>query len=154
MDRLTFDTTRVEELRDEFRNGPLVDYEKPCPASALQVDDDVMWLGFIPMRILWGHDHPDYFNGYAPEVMGDTGCNVDGHYVEDRAPADPNETPMPVWPQQAQQRQAHGDKKPHKHDKKAALKHLLSQLDPEHQKKVRALVKAKKPELLDALDKD
>lgn len=143
MDRLTLDEARVTELREDMQSN-YPDYEKPCPGSALKVDDDVLWLDVFPIRVLWGHDHPDYFNGYSPDYFGDSSCNVDGHYVNDRAPADPNETPMPVWPQQAQQPQGKT-----KHDPKKALQHLLKQLKPEFAKKVRALVKAKKPELLE-----
>lgn len=143
MDRLTLDETRIEELRDELR-GYYPNNEKPIPVSALKVNDDVMWLGFIPMRVLWGHDHPDYFNAYSPDIFGDMTVNVEGQYITDRAPADSEETPMPIYPQQAQQPQ--GKKK---HDAKDALKHLLKQLSPDAAKKVRALAKAKRPELLE-----
>lgn len=142
MDRLTFDEERVEELRDELRDN-YADYEKPLPGTPLKNGDDVMWLDFFPMRVLWGHDHPDYFNGYCPEYFGDAACNVEGHYITDRAPADPEETPMPIYPQQQRQEQHH------KHDKKKALQHVLKQLSPDAAKKVRALVRSKKPELLD-----
>ncbi len=143
MERLTLSQTRVDELRTEQQTLE-PEYEQPAPGSALKLDDDVMWLEFAPMRIVWGHQDAGMFVGDCPDVCGEYGSSVDGHYVTDRAPADPNETPMPVWPQQAQQPQ-HGKK----HDPKRALQHVLKQLDPEHQKKVRALVKAKKPELLD-----
>ena len=144
MDRLALNEERVEELRGEL-SSYYPNHEKPLPGTPLKNYDDVMWLEVIPMRVLWGHDHPDYFNGYSPDVMGDMSCNVEGHYITDRAPADPQETPMPIYPVQQQAQQPQGKKK---HDKKAALQHLLSQLDPEYAKKVRALVKAKKPELL------
>lgn len=144
MDRLILDTGDVDRIRTEVQTD-YPSYGDPCPGSALKVDDDVMWLDMFPMRVLWGHDDAAYFNGFSPEWFGETNVVVAGEYVTDRAPADPEETPMPIWPQQAQQPQGN---KP-KHDKKTALKHLLGQLDPEHAKKVRALVKAKKPELLD-----
>lgn len=145
MDRLNVSQTRAEELRDECEaNYP--GYGDPVPASALKVFDDVLWLdGLFPMRIVWGHDHPDYFNAYCPEFFGEGSCNCEGTYVTDRAPADPNETPMPIFPQQQQQRQGSAPA----YDKKKALQHLLKQLSPTSAKKVRELVKQKRPELLD-----
>ncbi len=152
MDRLNLDETRVTELRADMESN-YPGYGTPCPGSVLKIDDDVLWLeGIFPMRVLWGHDHPDFFNGYCPEYFGDLTVNVEGHLVTDRAPADPNETPMPIYPEtqqrrgQQQQQPQHGK---HKHDATKALHHLLKQLDPPHAKKVRALVKAKRPELLD-----
>lgn len=144
MDRLNISQSRVDELRAE-QQTLTPDYADPAPASALKLDDDVEWLGFAMMRVVWGHEDPDYFIGYSPDIFGEYGISVEAQYVTDRAPADPEETPMPIYPQQQQQRQA--AKK--KHDKKAALQHVLKQLDPEHAKKVRELVKQHKPELLE-----
>jgi hypothetical protein len=143
MDRLTnidqgdFDRILAECQRDYPSFGD------PLPGTALKLNDDIMWLGVIPARVLWGHDDPEAFNSYNAEYFGETNAVLEGQYITDRAPADAQETPMPIYPQQAQQPQRV------KHDKKAALKKLLKQLQPEHQKKVRALFKQKKPELLD-----
>ncbi len=143
MDRLSLDQERVEELRTECgTNYPGKD--TPLPGTALKLDDDVIWLGLFPMRVVWGYDLDTMFSGFSPEWFGDSIAVVEGQYITDRAPADPNETPMPIYPQQAQQPQGKL-----KHDKKAALKHVLKQLTPEYAKKVRALVKKKKPELLE-----
>lgn len=146
MDRLTLNQADTEEQRDVLRNSPEYGaYSTPLPGTALKQDDDVMWVGALPMRVLWGTDSPDIFAGYSPETFGpDTYVFVEGIYITDRAPADPQETPMPIYPQQAQQPQGKT-----KHDPKRALQRLLKQLKPEYAKKVRALVKAKKPELLE-----
>lgn len=145
MDRITninqenFDRVRGECQRD------YPGISTPLAGTALKLDDDIMWLGVLPARVLWGHDDPAAFNGFNEDVFGPTNCVLEGQYITDRAPADPEETPMPVYPQQAQQPQH----KKHKHDPKAALKRVLDQLDHEHQKKLRALVREKRPELLD-----
>lgn len=148
MDRLSLDQERVEELRTECgTNYPGKD--TPLPGTALKLDDDVIWLGLFPMRVVWGYDLETMFSGFSPEWFGDSIAVVEGQYITDRAPADPAETPMPIYPQQQQQRQAVGaDGQPSKHDKKAALQHLLKQLEPTAAKRVRELVKEKRPELL------
>jgi hypothetical protein len=136
---------------DTLRAGLQAEYpdnQKPCPSTPLKIDDDIMYLDVFPMRTLWGTDGPDYAFFYAPDIFGEIPGNLDAHYITDRAPADPQETPMPIWPQQAQQPQHR------KHDKKAALRELLKQVPPENKKKVRALIKAKKPDLLDDEDDD
>ncbi len=147
MERLNYIQADVEEQRDVLRNSPEYGaYSTPLPGTALKQNDDVLWVDVIPMRVLWGTDSPDIFAGYSPDMFGpDTYVFVEGQYVTDRAPADPQETPMPIYPQQAQQPQH----KKHKHDPKAALKRVLDQLDHEHQKKLRALVRQTRPELLD-----
>lgn len=145
MERLNINQARLEELR-LTQSVPLPDYAEPLPGTALKLDDDVMWLEFAPMRVVWGIDDPGRFQGYSPDIFGDLLVSVEGQYINDRAPADPEETPMPIYPQQAQQRQPAGQKK---HDPKRALQDLLKQLTPEYQQKVRALVREKRPELLD-----
>ncbi len=152
MDRMTVSQTKAEEMHD-YCAGLYPGYEQPCPGTALKLYDDVMWLEVFPIRVVHGHDHPDYFNGYSPELTGEEStCNVDAHYITDRAPLDPNETPMPIYPAQPQARAAAATAgaadKPHKRDEKQALQHVLKQLKPEQAKKARALVKAKRPELL------
>ncbi len=125
--------------------------EQPCPGTNLKINDHVMIFDVLPVMVLWGTDDPDCFFAYAPDLFGEMAANLDAHYITDRAPADPNETPMPIYPQQqfAQQPGARDAAKRKTHDQKEALRHLLKQLTPEYQKKVRALIKQKKPELLD-----
>ncbi len=155
MDRIQgLSQTKIDTLRsDVTENYP--NNEKPCPGTPLQKDDDIMYLDMFAMRVLWGTDNPDYALFYAPDVFGEDAYGyLDAHYITDRAPLDPNETPMPIYPetQYAQQPGVNEARKAKREDKqgaKKALHHLLKQLDPEHQKKVRALVKAKRPELLD-----
>lgn len=133
-----FDRVRAECQRDYPGKST------PLPGTALKLDDDVLWVDVIPVRVLWGHDDPAAFNSWNADIFGPTNIVLEGQYITDRAPADPNESPMPVYPQQAQQKQ-HG--KPY--DPKRALHDLLHRLDHEAQKKVRALVKAKRPDLLE-----
>lgn len=146
MDRITninqtnFDRVRAECQRDYPGKS------EPLGGTALKIDDDVRWLDVIDVRVLWGHDDPTFFNSWNEEAFGPTNILLEGQYITDRAPADSNETPMPIYPQQAQQKQHPGK---HKHDPKAALKRVLDQLDHEHQKKVRELVRKKAPHLLE-----
>ncbi len=133
-----FDRIRAECQRDYPGKS------EPLPGTALKLDDDVLWLGVIPVRVLWGYDDPDFFNAFNAEMLGTTNFVLEGQYIEDRAPADPQETPMPIYPQQAQQPQ-HGKQK---HDRKAALKRLLDQLPHDAEQRVRKLVHEKRPALL------
>lgn len=144
MDRLNLNQARIEELRIEIQEWPVyADKSTPLPGTALKLDDDVEWLGLFPMRVLWGYETPDYFFAYCPDI-GDVYSYFEGTYITDRAPADPEETPMPVYPQQQQQRQEGKAK----HDPKRALHDLLKRIPPEAQKRVHEIVKRKRPELL------
>jgi len=145
MDRYTMNQSRVDTLRGE-QQLVLPTYETPLPGTALKLDDDVLWLGFAPVRVVWGFDEPDRFLGYSPEELGGLGDYVvplEGQYITDRAPLDPQETPMPVYPQQAQQPQHT------KHEPKKALQRVLKLLKPHDAKRVRALVREKFPHLLE-----
>ncbi len=143
MERLNIDQARLEELR-LTQSTPLPSYSEPLPGTALKLDDDVMWLGFAPMRVAWGIDDPGSFQGYSPDIFGDMLVAVEGQYITDRAPKDPSETPMPIYPQQAQQKQPQKQE----YDPKRALRDLLKRLPHDAQKRVRALVQEKRPELL------
>lgn len=146
MDRLNYDQTRVEQVRTDVQNvSTYAGKSTPLPGTALKLDDDVMWLDFLPLRVVWGYETSDFFFGYNPEVDIDAATYYDGIYITDRAPADSQETPMPIYPQQAQQPQ--GNRK--KHDPKRALQDLLKRLSPEAAKHVRELARAKRSELLD-----
>lgn len=154
MERMTVSQTKAEEMHDYCANL-YPGYEQPCPGTALKLYDDVLWLDIFPIRVVHGHDHVDFFNGYSPDLTGEEStCNVDAHYITDRAPADPNETPMPIYPspQFAQQpgvRDAQKAKRDDIKGMKRAVKHLLEQLKPEPRKRARALIKAKRAELLE-----
>lgn len=145
MNRLNIQQSIMDSLRTTVQSFP--EYQgksTPLPGTALKLDDDIEWLGILKGRVLWGYETPDYFFCYCPEIDLDGYTYFDGIYVTDRAPADPQETPMPIYPQQAQQKQ-HGPK----YDPKRALHDLLNRLDHDAQKKLRALVRERKPELLD-----
>ncbi len=148
MDRITnIDDTRFQTVRSTLQQtGPYVGKSDPLPGTALKLDDDVMWLDCIPLRVCWGYETPDFFFGYNPDIDIDACSYYDGIYITDRAPADPQETPMPIYPQQAQQPQRR------RLDAKEALRNLLRRLKPDARKRVRQLVREKRPELLG--DKD
>lgn len=149
MDRMNLDETDVESARATARDT-LPDYEEPLPGSNLKVYDDIRWYDVVDGRVLWGTDNPTFFYVCNPDVFGPQPVQLGADGITDRAPADPNETPMPIYPVQqfAQQPGVH-DKGKKKGDPKAAIRKVLAQLDHEHQKKFRALVKEKAPHLLD-----
>ena len=114
MERLdTIDEERVTYHREDLRTL-FPDYETPIPGSFLKHGDDVSWFG-MGVRVLWGTDDPLLFFGYNQDIFGDYAMPLQVEYVEDRAPADPEEEPMPIWPpdeeepQPGQQHQAQGD---------------------------------------------
>jgi hypothetical protein len=145
MDRLNIDQSIVDALRTQVSQvGPYIGKSTPLPGTALKLDDDVMWLDVLPMRVLWGYEMDEYFHAYCPDMDLDGYSYFDGIYVTDRAPVDSQETPMPIYPQQAQQPQGKM-----KHDPKRALQSLLKRLAPDAAKRVRQLVKARRPELLE-----
>lgn len=149
MDRIAdIDQSRVLYWRNDYQNQPAyAAYSKPCPATVLKHDDDVLWLGVLPVRVIWGTDDPNTFLAYGND-FGDTAAPLEHQYITDRAPADPEETPMPIAAQQQRQAQ-HTEYNP-----KKAVQRLLKHLAPEPAKKVRALFKERKPELLDDDERD
>lgn len=142
MERFAVNEPRLAVLRSEAQAN-YSDNATPLPGTALKLDDQVMWMDMFPCHVIWGFDAPTYFLAYSPDWFGDYAVPIEGQYITDRAPADPQETPMPIYPQQAQQPQKTA------YDPKQAVRKLLKQLDPEAKKKVRALFKKKRPELLD-----
>lgn len=157
MDRMiNIDDTQFQAVRTRLSNTePYVGKSDPLPGTALKLDDDVMWLDAIPFRACWGYETPDFVFGYNPEIDLDTCPYFEGIYITDRAPADPQETPMPIYPQQQQQVQRGGADKHTKQAKKRALRAVLKQLKPEGAKRVRELVRASKnADLLEGDDGD
>lgn len=155
MDRLDLDQQKVEEMRDLLRE-PEAGHDQPCPGSVLKQNDDIEWLGFIRGRVLWGHPDPLYFYVYTPEVFGIDGyAALDVTYVDDRAPADPQETPMPLYPEAPSQQlavqsaqQADGldatkpqKPKPSKEEVTAALTKLLQSLPKDVRKNAREYIR-------------
>lgn len=161
MERLVIDQERLEYHR-EYCRASYPGYEKPIPGSLLQQDDDIEFLGCAPMRLLWGHDHPDFCNGYGPDFFSDVVINFEALWITDRAPVDEEEQPMPIWPpdeeeggttvqQQQQQPQGRkGGKKPKRKltDEQRALEHVLIQIPPQQRQAVRERIRSLRPELL------
>lgn len=157
MERLNLNQEDVERNRDTLRE-PEAASEQPCPGSHLKHDDDIQWLGFVNGRVLWGHPHPQTFYAYAPEIFGDAPVPLDIGYVNDRAPADPEETPMPLYPEEPPQQFAQQPgvadaakkkkpKKPDAEETKRILQELLKQIPPDAAKKARAYIREHKSEI-------
>lgn len=153
MDRSTdIDQARVDFWRADYESQPAYEeHGEPLPGSNLKHDDDVLWLDFFVCRVIWGTDDPTTFLGYSND-FGDYAVPLQAEYITDRAPLDPQETPMPIYPVQQQQQQRQATPAPKggsAHDKKKALQAVLKLLKPEDAKRVRELVRSKKPELLE-----
>lgn len=99
MDRSeTIDQAAVEIWRAYYELEPAyAAYGDPVPSSYLKLDDDVMWGG-VPLRVVWGCDDPFSFLGYNQDIFGDSVPSFDARLIDDRAPADPEEEPLPIFP--------------------------------------------------------
>lgn len=151
----------LDQSRIDFHRGVAQqnypDYAKPCPGTYLKVDDDVQWLGFVDGRVLWGHDEPQYFFLYAPDIFGDVAVPVDVGYVNDRAPADPQESPLPIFepsPQYAQQPGARDAQKSKGKTKTAdasearrVLQETLKKLPKENAKQAREYIRTHRADI-------
>lgn len=169
MERFDIDMQRVEELRD-YAKGNYPNGETILPGSVLKPDDQVLWLEIAPVHILWGAA-PDTFCAYAPDLFGDLLCELpvgyQAEYISDRAPADPAEQPMPIYPdgppepeQQMQQageddseRQMGGEhRRKHHHatlqEQRQAVAQVLAQLTDEQRAQAVGKIRAKRPELI------
>jgi hypothetical protein len=101
-------TNEDDDLADprDRRNREHVAYYEDASSGewlpmALKRDDDVVCNG-LPMRVVGPARDRSYFNGYYNEWFGDMLFPIAAQYIEERAPADPNETPMPLFPQPPQ----------------------------------------------------
>ena len=147
MNRLNLNQTRVLELRAEAQ-AAYPDNAQPLPGSNLKLDDDILWCGFAPMRVVWGYEDAHYIACYSPDIFGESIINVEGAYINDRTPADPKETPMPIYPPQqlAQQPGAQNAAKrrtrtPNPQEVKAAIKRVLAQLPNADRQRARAYIR-------------
>lgn len=94
MERLTFDNELVQVQRDKCRAAyPPED----IAGTLLKPGDDIMFAGFLPLRVLWGHPSPGHASGYNAERFGESIITFACAQVTDRAPLDPFETPMPIY---------------------------------------------------------
>ena len=135
----------VQELRTE-QQGYYPDKSEPLPGTPLKLDDDVMWADCIPMRVIWGYDDPTFYQGYTPELTEGT-VTIEGIYITDRAPVDPSETPMPLYPPEVTTAKVQQQQQPQAKDKSGllrAIQHLMQQLDPRGKQRLRALLRASK----------
>ena len=168
MNRLSINQADVDRHRSALV-GQFPNAQKPCPGTVLKLDDDVSWMGFIKGRVVWGHDDPAQLHLYAPDIFGDFVPPLDVGYVDDRAPVDPGEAPLPILApveQQQEQAQDEGDdagarqmggvavrKTRPKLDPKKVIQAVLKALPPENAKFARERIRALRPDLLTG-DKD
>lgn len=149
MDRQNIDQDRVDFWRADYEaQTAYAPYADPLPGSHLKLDDDVFWLADFPVRVVWGTDNPSFFLGYCPDIFGDYAVPLQAEYITDRAPADPQETPMPIYPVQQQQQQRQPTAADKHNGKKKALQAALKSLPPEAAKKAREKIRALQPDLL------
>lgn len=167
MERFEIDMQRVEELRT-WAQGNFPDGQTILEGSVLKPDDQILWLGIAPCHVLWGAG-ADTFCVYSPDCFGDLLCELpsgyQAEYISDRAPADPAEQPMPIFPdgppepeQQMQQageddseHQMGGEKHRHKatlQEQRQAVAQVLAQLTDEQRAHAAAKIREKRPELV------
>ena len=167
MERLEIDQAMVDQLREELRRA-LPEFEEPLPGSVVKQDDDILWLGFAPGRVVWGSDAPDYVYFFSPDIFSPNSCAcVPAEYITDRAPVDPSEAPLPIYPddggeEQAQQaspdgneRQMGGERRRARREysiqqAREAVAAVLAALPSDDARAfARERIRAKRPELLD-----
>ncbi len=172
MDRFAVTEQRIETLTQWAQaNNP--SREDPLPGSNLKVGDQVLWLGFCRAQVLWGSTETTTFVGYSPLDFGDFPADLpagdDALYIDDRAPLDPQEPPLPIYPEepppelQMQQAEEHdGGRQMGGHGKhggvrraysleqaREAVKQVLDRLPEEHREKAREAIRNRKPEYLE-----
>lgn len=69
--------------------------------SNIKRDDDVLILDCIPLRVVGPGEGRKIVLGYYPPWFGDEaiGFELNPGDLTDRAPADPEEPPLPIWPE-------------------------------------------------------
>lgn len=171
MERFEVDMTVILGIREELR-AARPGSEEPLPGSYVKLDDQLFWLGCVPAHVLWRGDSDEEFIAYTPDLgMDRVGlpAGTRGEWIYDRAPVDPSEPPLPIYPplepppeQQVQQvsddrsddaRQMGGErtahrKKPSLQDERRALDRVLDKLTPEQRDRAEALIRSNRPELL------
>lgn len=113
MERQNLDEQRCQELTAYAQEMIPPSGGPPLPETIVKVGDDLLVYGSLPVRVLSNGSGPGFFVGYTePSIFG-----IDGYlewpyaeeFINDRAPLDPQETPMPVWihedPEPGQQQQ-------------------------------------------------
>lgn len=76
-------------------------YQKPDGSwhpTLLKENDDVMIGGAFPVRVIGAARNRSFFAAHYPPFFGNDVVPINVEGVTDRAPADPNEPPMPVIP--------------------------------------------------------
>lgn len=166
MERFETDMQRVEELRDWARNN-YPNGQTVLEGSVLKPDDQILWLEIAPCHIIWGAG-ADTFCIYSPDCFGDLLCELpsgyQAEYISDRAPVNPEEQPMPIYPdgppepEQQQQgesddseRQMGGTKRRHKatlQEQREVVAKVLAQLPDENKQRAIEKIRAKRPELV------
>ena len=70
--------------------------------SNLKRDDDVLILDQIPLRVVGPGRGRKVIIGYYPPLFGDEAQSfeIEPGDLTDRAPADPLEPPLPIWPEE------------------------------------------------------
>lgn len=166
MERFEVNMERVEELRDWAR-GNYPSGATILQGSVLKQDDQILWLGMAPCHVLWGAG-VDTFCVYSPDCFGDllaeVPCGWQAEYISDRAPVNPEEPPLPIFPEgqpppeQMQQadadeseRQMGDEKQRHKatlQEQRQAVAQVLAQLTDEQRAQAAAKIREKRPELV------
>lgn len=169
MERFDVDPERLVELRAQAAaNYPANAGVELLPGSVLKIDDQIFWLGFAALHVVApAVPEAGIIVTYGPESFGDIAVEipvgVDAEYISDRAPADPTEQPMPIYPdgppEQQQQgesddaeRQMGGKRRTHHHatlqEQRDAVAKVLAQLPDADKQRATERIRKARPELV------
>jgi hypothetical protein len=109
------DEARIAEIAQQQLDGALAgedndldpgarrDREEVVAGSNLKRGDDIMIIDVFPLRVIGPARGATSITGFYPDWFGNEPMYLALEppvYVTDRAPLDPNETPMPVFPEE------------------------------------------------------
>lgn len=80
---------------------PSIRYDRAeiSPGCRIKPLDDVLLWGDVVARVICPADSPGWFYGLTIDGLTIVTSTFEATTVEDRAPVDPNEEPMPIFPE-------------------------------------------------------
>lgn len=92
-------TRRAQLIAADTNTDPTIriDRAEIGPGCRIKVDDDVLVNGEIK-RVVAPADYPGWFTSLSLDQNGFVWGTDDSAQVTDRAPADPEEEPLPIYP--------------------------------------------------------
>lgn len=94
------DAAALHHEDDDLQPHERRDREPVIEGTALKRGDDILIYDSIFLRVVGPGRGWNVLIGYYPDWFGDNALQfeISPDYITDRAPLDPDEPPMPVWP--------------------------------------------------------